>query len=78
MILNDAQGHLVRRATMSAVDEEGHAIICIRKVFHRLGFGPTDEEVVVSPGQPMSSELCCILGSTRLFLWQYFNLHYPH
>lgn len=53
-------------------------MIRLRKVFHRLGFGPSEEEVVISPGQSMSTELCCILGATRMFLWQYFNLHYPH
>ena len=69
-----------RFATMSAVDEGGSTVIRYREVPGRrhLLESVREMEIVISPEQPISDELCCILWASRGFLWFYFNYNYPH
>jgi hypothetical protein len=74
------QGERQRYATMSAVDEVGHTALRYREEPGRLPVTRMyrDLEIVISPDQAISVELCCLLAVTRSFLWFYFNHHYPH
>lgn len=66
-------------ATMSAVDESGRIAIRYRERPRNHWLDDVRAlEVVISPDQPLTVELCCILGVSGLFIWLYFNRHYPH
>ena len=73
------RGERQRFATMSAVDERDQTAIRYREIPDKRFLDMLRPiEVVISPDQPLSVELCCLLGVTRLFIWLYFNHHYPH
>ena len=67
-------------ATMSAVDERESVASRSREApgrrFSLKVIG--DIEIAISPNEPASVELCCLMGVSLGFIWEYFNRHYPH
>jgi len=65
---------------MSAVDESGYTAFRFRETPRRR-FSidiAGNVEIGISPDQPVSVEICCLMGVSVSFIWSYFNLHYPH
>jgi hypothetical protein len=66
------QGKRRRFALMAAVDDSGRSVVLFRRA-KWPGQRFVSCEVVVTPGQPVTPELACVIGVASPFLRLYFQ-----